>query len=409
MITRVDDYIFEQVLREKSFSIFFQPIMNINKKKAIGYEALFRANYLGEPISADAIFDYARKHHRELELDHISHQETLERFIEIKGSALLFMNFEASLVENYLHQVDSIVAVIKELGLTTDRIVIEINEKTILDNEILVEFVRTYREKGFLIALDDIGEGHSNLNRIALTKPDIVKMDRYTINGINQNYYKKEIFRAINTLVSRIGAVVIAEGVETGDDLNACISLGTHLFQGFYFSKAIPVEEVNSLSLSSLCQKSLEDYNQQITNEVAARSRTGNKRKRKTKELSFVLNHSSDEEYLQIMKDYVAKHDDVECVYLIDSHGRQFSDTIFHPETAFHNSILFNPAGINDFHIEKDYYYFPISQNKKIVFISDSYISAASGNFCKTYSCVFFRQNGSKCILCIDFKESESL
>ncbi len=405
MINNITKQIFLSVIEHKSFSIYFQPIININKKKPIGYEALFRATYKNEPISAEALFNYARKNNQELILDSLSHEETLRNFTKIKGHTLLFMNFETSLAGNYLAHLTEIVKKVKACGLTTDRVVIEINEKRIMDNEVLVAFVNQFRSQGFLIALDDIGEGHSNLNRIALTQPDIVKMDRYTIDHISQNYYKKEIFRAITTLISKLGAVVIAEGVENIEDLNTCVSLDSHLFQGYYFSKAITVEQANALELTRLCQRSLEAYSYQVSYEIKEKSHKGNQRKKTTKELSNILRKTDTDQYPLQLNKFVPRFDDIECIYVLDSCGKQISPTIFHPNTIFHNSILFNPAGINDFHIEKAYYYFPLSQNRKSVFISDPYISSASGNFCKTYSCVFSTETNEKRILCIDFKE----
>ena len=79
------------------------------------------------------------------------------------------------------------------MGLKPENIAIEIIESDVEDLKELQRFVQLYRSYGFLIALDDVGAGHSNLNRIPLIKPDILKIDRFLVQNIQDDFYKQEV------------------------------------------------------------------------------------------------------------------------------------------------------------------------------------------------------------------------
>ena len=75
------------------------------------------------------------------------------------------------------------------------------------------------RRLGFLLALDDVGIGHTNLARIPRLEPDILKIDRVLVHGMSVNYHRREVFRSLLLLAHQIGALAIAEGVEDETDV----------------------------------------------------------------------------------------------------------------------------------------------------------------------------------------------
>ena len=114
---------------------------------------------------------------------------------------------------------------------------IEINETKVQDNAALKRFAETYREFGFMIALDDVGTGFSNMDRILLIKPDIIKIDMSLIRNIHNDYYKQGVFKSLVNMSNKIGALVVAEGVETEEEAIQILRLGGHMIQGYFFSK----------------------------------------------------------------------------------------------------------------------------------------------------------------------------
>ena len=94
---------------------------------------------------------------------------------------------------------------------------------------------------------------------------------------------------------------------------------------------------------------------------------------------------------------------ELECIYLINDLGIQVTDTLFQPESYFRNRTMFSPMKKGDNHVSKSFFNYAIHHPDKI-YISDKYISLATGNFCQTFSRMIHPQNASAFILCADFK-----
>ena len=87
------------------------------------------------------------------------------------------------------------------------------------------------------MVLDDVGAGHSNLDRIPLFRPDVIKIDRSLITGVDGDFYKQETFKSLVSLSRRIGALVVAEGIETEAEAVTALELGADLLQGFFLGR----------------------------------------------------------------------------------------------------------------------------------------------------------------------------
>ena len=96
------------------------------------------------------------------------------------------------------------------------------------------------RQLGFLVVLDDVGAGHSNLDRIPLFRPHVIKVDRSLISGVRDDFYKQETLKSLVSLSRRIGALVVAEGIETEEEAISALELGADLLQGFFLSRPQP-------------------------------------------------------------------------------------------------------------------------------------------------------------------------
>lgn len=101
----------------------------------------------------------------------------------------------------------------------------------------LKQILNHYREQGFKIALDDVGEGYSSLNMIIDIKPDIIKVDRNIIDGIDTNELKQSVYKALKSICIDNNIQILAEGVETQEELSMVKKLGVDFAQGYYFAK----------------------------------------------------------------------------------------------------------------------------------------------------------------------------
>ena len=116
-------------------------------------------------------------------------------------------------------------------------IVFEIVEHSTERDSDLPRSIQELRGLGFGLAVDDLGEGASGLRRVVETEPDFVKIDRYFIAGVDREPRKRAVVRAIASMARELEADVIAEGIESEDELRVLVDLGIEYGQGFYFDR----------------------------------------------------------------------------------------------------------------------------------------------------------------------------
>jgi EAL domain-containing protein (putative c-di-GMP-specific phosphodiesterase class I) len=132
------------------------------------------------------------------------------------------------------------------LARVADRIVLEITERWSLDRfQDVRERIRVLRALGFRVAVDDLGAGYAGLTSFAHLRPEIVKLDMSLIRGVHEDPTRQHLIRSLNGVCRDLGIRVVAEGVETREERDALIALGSDLFQGYLFSKpAAPFQHV---------------------------------------------------------------------------------------------------------------------------------------------------------------------
>src|SRR5690606_21961520 len=118
---------------------------------------------------------------------------------------------------------------------SASRIVIEITEhKTIVEYAPIIEALRALKKLSIRVAIDDVGTGYSGLYHILQIKPDLLKLDISLTRNIHQDPAKQALASAIVAFSSRIGAAIVAEGIESKEEADALRVLGVGYGQGFY-------------------------------------------------------------------------------------------------------------------------------------------------------------------------------
>lgn len=103
-----------------------------------------------------------------------------------------------------------------------------------------------YRSQGYQVAVDDVGAGFSGLYSIAEIRPDFIKIDMSLIRNIDSNPARQAVVESLVTLAGKINCRVIAEGIETQNELNTLLALGVHYGQGYYLARpAFPKPNVS--------------------------------------------------------------------------------------------------------------------------------------------------------------------
>lgn len=391
-----------EIIEKKDIIVEFQPIYSLNTKKYIGLEALSRGLYNGEIVSPYFLFEYAKKDGNVLTLDRICREKAMRAFSAESSAPSLFINFETSVLNGLTSGTGEILRTAAENHISPQNIVIELNESRVKDSYNLMMFVDFYRSKGFLIALDNVSAGLDTLNRIMLINPDIIKIDRAIVSQIENNKYNQEVFRSIINTAKQIGAMTVAEGVETVDEVITCMILGVDYFQGFYFQKP---EQFNYLFTNEARLK-VEEAAQKLNISTKKNPTVVNMKiesyKRIIYELVNRLSCMTHDDYNAELRDYVDEHNEIECAFLIDSKGFQITDTVMTPDTEILEG--YHPAIIGVNHDIKNYFY-AIKEQIEDPFISGWYISNATGKSCKTISSKFYNKRGEMIVACVDLKK----
>lgn len=243
-----------EVIDKKRVVTYFQPVISIGKRRIIGVEALCRGvNKEGKVVySPDILFSAAEKKNLLVELDRLCRCRALEAFANLCSSEpglLLFLNIDAAVIDQAFGT-SFLANTVKNMGIPTSNIVVEINEMRACSSGSLQGFAMQYRKLGFAIALDDVGAGFSNVERIVLAKPDIIKIDRSITTGIDKQYRAQTIVRRMVRLSRNTNTQVVAEGVEAAEEVSCLIKLGIDLLQGFYYLRPQPSSEFDYKSCS---------------------------------------------------------------------------------------------------------------------------------------------------------------
>lgn len=388
------------ILREERLVVHLQPILSLRGRTFFGFEALVRGvSSEGSILSPVWLFSEAKKANLSTELDRQARHLAIHTFVPLwKGNPklLLFVNFESKLIDSFKPGDYLFDGLLNSLGIPYSNIVLEIKEDEISDVAKLDAFCTHYRSLGFNIALDDFGVGQSSFDRLAIVRPDIIKIDRSLISGIENNYIHQEIVQAICKMSSNIGALTLAEGVETLEEAVYSKHLGTTLVQGFWFAKPSiePVDTDFDFKIEKIktrCQKMMMNL-QHGHESLCAKAEDSCQ-----KIHNAILDAPSLSQWHMYVKSTLVNESEIEALYLIDANGKQIGAT-FMQCTA---RSFYEPTVEGSDHTFGEYYA-RARESSSGYHLTNNYLSLASGNICLTYSCTILIRDATY-VLCIDF------
>lgn len=225
-----------------------QPIFSLAHKRVVGYEALLRVkDCLSQWISPIDFFAMSQSFCDATLLEGVCHHLHLHNFLTIDDPInWLFLNVSPRTILHGNSYGNAFRQFLNAVDMPPQRVVIEIVENPIEDNELLLDTVDYYREMGCLIAIDDFGAGHSNFDRIWALKPDIVKLDRSFLIKASLQKTIRNMLPGIISLLHQAGSLVLLEGVETRDQAMMAIESEADFVQGFFFGR--PMIHLESFS-----------------------------------------------------------------------------------------------------------------------------------------------------------------
>lgn len=157
----------------------------------------------------------------------------------------LFISINISPKDFYfMDVVEELQAIVKEYGVEPSRLRIEITETVMMqDNENRIDILNQLKQNGFLVEMDDFGSGFSSLNMLKDMPVDVIKIDMLFLRQTQQDDRGQTILHNVMNLTNDLGLSSLTEGVETEAQYNMLLKMGCKLFQGYYFSRPIPVDQ----------------------------------------------------------------------------------------------------------------------------------------------------------------------
>ena len=229
------------ILQYRKLQTVFQPIVNLEDKKICAVEALIRGPFESALHRSLNLFSVAEEFDVLYELDNFARLNSLQAFtaqVKDESDLHLFLNISVNAVMNENHQKGVTLDALEKLGISPERVVIEITElQPIEDHDSFMNAIAYYRSIGFKVALDDLGSGYNGLKIWSEMHPDFVKIDRHFVSDIHLHADKKAFLKSMLSLANSMGTLVIAEGVETEQELKVLIDLGINYVQGYLFKK----------------------------------------------------------------------------------------------------------------------------------------------------------------------------
>jgi EAL domain-containing protein (putative c-di-GMP-specific phosphodiesterase class I) len=219
------------------FAMAFQPIIDIDRQTTFAHEALARgpkgqsaASVLSQ-VSPDTLYAFDQS-------ARVKAIETAATLRPKSPDSLLSINILPNAVYDPKTCLRTSLAAATRVGFPPAQIIFEMTEQEeVQDRKKLKAIIDTYKSENFKTAIDDFGAGYSGLNLLAEFQPDIIKLDMDLVRSIDADKARRMIVSGLVRIALDMEIAVIAEGIETVEELQALRDVGIHLFQGYLFAK----------------------------------------------------------------------------------------------------------------------------------------------------------------------------
>jgi diguanylate cyclase (GGDEF)-like protein len=231
----------------------YQPIVDLRSGKVVGYEGLIRPLPGSSFTDTGALFEAAAKTGRTVELDHACLEIVAAGARELGRDGWLTMNVSPRTLEVPDFSPAALVRVVAAAGLEPARIVLELTEReTVEEVERLRRNVAACRESGFRVAADDVGSGNAGLRLLSQLQFDIVKIDLSLVQEGALHETSLAVVGSLQELARRWGASVIAEGIETPEQLRVVRELDIAAGQGYLLGRPGKAEDLATIAMTAV-------------------------------------------------------------------------------------------------------------------------------------------------------------
>ena len=237
---------FEKALREHEFQVFLQPQFDSQTKKIVGAEALGRRMIGSKILSPDSFIPLYEKEGLITRLDLYLLEEVcknLQKWKQNGFSIPISVNESAKHLSNEYHG-QELLQLLNKYGIEPSSIELEVTESAVIENiQVAQRAHKRMHELGFITAMDDFGVGYSSFSMLKSIPIDVLKIDKSFLDGLLEHRRFQIILESIVDMAHKLRMITVMEGVESRQEVEYLKEIGIDVFQGYYFSKPIPIEE----------------------------------------------------------------------------------------------------------------------------------------------------------------------
>lgn len=210
----------------------YQPIVSWARRGPHAYEALLRTTAPGIRGPGD-VLALAEQTRRLFELGRHTRNRAAQDLAQLDPDVLLFVNLHPADLED-----PELYAPHAPLSAFAHRVVLELTERaSVTHDETLDEHLRALHALGYRLAVDDLGEGYAGLTTLARVRPEYVKLDGSLVRGLGQSRANRAIISGVMSMAEELDMRVIAEAIETPEELASLRALGVDFLQGYLFAR----------------------------------------------------------------------------------------------------------------------------------------------------------------------------
>jgi EAL domain-containing protein (putative c-di-GMP-specific phosphodiesterase class I)/GGDEF domain-containing protein len=247
---------FHSIIASRGITSVYQPIVSLRDAAVLGFEALTRGPRESVFHSPLELFGYAEAHGELYALDRMAREKAIEGCGELHKDQRVFINIPAQVIHDPQFEPGSTLQTLKRCGINPHNVVLELTERSSIEDFVTAKRVlQHYRNQGYQIAIDDAGAGYSSLQAIAELKPDFIKVDRSLIQDIHLDKMKETILETFVSFARKMSIRIIAEGIESWEELKKLSQMGVHYGQGYLLGRPAPQLSPLSGSIASQVER----------------------------------------------------------------------------------------------------------------------------------------------------------
>ncbi len=241
----------EALLRGESLHPVFQPIVALQGGSVYAHEALIRGPLGSQFEFPDALLAAAAEEALGFEFENACATAALQRWGGLRDPGRLFVNMSAEVLVRLMAKRgrEALSELVQGFGVAPRMLVLEITEhERVIDMDHLALVADEVRLAGVSLALDDFGDGRSSLRLWSQIRPDVVKIDKYFTLNLSQHADKLKTIQALQQIASIFNTALVAEGIETAEDLRVLRDMGIPYGQGYFLGRPEPTPREEPLA-----------------------------------------------------------------------------------------------------------------------------------------------------------------